>query len=261
MAKFYTVGVSAMMLFTVGTTMAQQKISVSGRITDSQGGALSGVTIKEKGGTVATSTNKSGNFSISVPSNATLIISNVGYQNQEVSVDGKTTITITLADGNAAIDEVVVVGYGTQKKAKLLGSISTIDAKQLENRAVTNVSSALSGLAAGVQVKVGNGKPGSDGATIRVRGVGTMNNNDALVIIDGIQGVMDAVNPEDIESISVLKDASSAAIYGARAANGVILITTKKVKLDKARRSIIRDYFQGPHPVLSLYLLMIMCVT
>lgn len=230
MAKFYTVGVSAMMLFTVGTTMAQQKISVSGRITDSQGGALSGVTIKEKGGTVATSTNKSGNFSISVPSNATLIISNVGYQNQEVSVDGKTTITITLADGNAAIDEVVVVGYGTQKKAKLLGSISTIDAKQLENRAVTNVSSALSGLAAGVQVKVGNGKPGSDGATIRVRGVGTMNNNDALVIIDGIQGVMDAVNPEDIESISVLKDASSAAIYGARAANGVILITTKKGK-------------------------------
>ncbi|UZJ64882.1 SusC/RagA family TonB-linked outer membrane protein [Sphingobacterium sp. KU25419] len=230
MAKFYTVGVSAMMLFTVGTTMAQQKISVSGRITDSQGGTLSGVTIKEKGGTVATSTNKSGNFSISVPSNATLIISNVGYQNQEVSVDGKSTITITLADGNAAIDEVVVVGYGTQKKAKLLGSISTIDAKQLENRAVTNVSSALSGLAAGVQVKVGNGKPGSDGATIRVRGVGTMNNNDALVIIDGIQGVMDAVNPEDIESISVLKDASSAAIYGARAANGVILITTKKGK-------------------------------
>ncbi|MEN5195108.1 SusC/RagA family TonB-linked outer membrane protein [Sphingobacterium faecium] len=230
MAKFYTLGVSAMMLFTAGTTMAQQKISVSGRITDSQGVALSGVTIKEKGGIAATSTSKTGDFSISVPSNATLIISNVGYQNQEVSVDGKTTITITLADGNAAIDEVVVVGYGTQKKAKLLGSISTIDAKQLENRAVTNVSSALSGLAAGVQVKVGNGKPGSDGATIRVRGVGTMNNNDVLVIIDGIQGVMDAVNPEDIESISVLKDASSAAIYGARAANGVILITTKKGK-------------------------------
>lgn len=230
MAKFYTVGVSAMMLFTVGTTMAQQKISVSGRVTDSQGAALSGVTIKEKGETVATSTNKSGDFSISVPSNATLLISYVGFQNQEVSVNGKTTITITLEDGNAAIDEVVVVGYGTQKKAKLLGSVSTIDAKQLENRPVTNVSTALSGVAAGVQVKQSTGRPGSDGATIRVRGVGTLNNSDALVVIDGIVGTMDAVNPNDIETISVLKDASSASIYGTRAGNGVILITTKKGK-------------------------------
>ncbi|UIR55462.1 TonB-dependent receptor [Sphingobacterium sp. SRCM116780] len=248
MAKFYTVGVSTMMLFAVSTSMAQQKISVSGRITDSQGGALSGVTIRERGGTSSTATSTSGTYTLSVPSNATLIISYVGYQNQEIAVNGKTTINVTLADASAAIDEVVVVGYGTQKKAKLLGSVSTIDAKQLENRAVTNVSAALSGLAAGVQVKVGNGKPGSDGATIRVRGVGTLNNNDALVIIDGIQGVMDAVNPEDIESISVLKDASSAAIYGARAANGVILITTKKGKNGQAPQINYSGLFSRTSP-------------
>jgi TonB-linked SusC/RagA family outer membrane protein len=230
MAKFYKVGLSAMMMFTVGASMAQQKISITGRITDSQGAPLVGVTIREKGGSASTSTNTTGSYSLSVNSNATLTITFVGYQNQEVAVNGRNVINVTMEETSAAIDEVVVVGYGQQKKAKLLGSVATIDGKKLESRAVTNVSSALSGLAAGVQVKVGNGKPGSDGATIRVRGTGTMNNNDALVIIDGIQGVMDAVNPEDIETISVLKDASSAAIYGARAANGVIVITTKKGK-------------------------------
>lgn len=234
MAKFYAIGLSAMTLFSVGTVHAQQKVNVTGQIKDSQGTPLSGVTIREKGGTLSTSTNGSGTYSLSVNPNGTLVISYVGYQNQEIVLNGRNAINVTLESASSAIDEVVVVGYGQQKKSKLLGSVATIDGKKLESRAVTNVSSALSGLAAGVQVKVGNGKPGSDGATIRVRGTGTMNNNDALVIIDGIQGVMDAVNPEDIETISVLKDASSAAIYGARAANGVIVITTKKGKVGQA---------------------------
>jgi len=230
MAKFYQWGMFIVLLCAGGAGMAQQQTIVSGRVTDKQGEPVSGATVREKGGGASTSTDVFGAYRISMADNGTIVVSFVGHRNQEVRVDGRSSVDIVLEDAEESLDEVVVVGYGTQSKSKLLGSVSTVDAKQFESRAVTNVSAALSGLAAGVQVKVGNGRPGSDGATIRVRGVGTMNNNDALVIIDGIQGVMDAVNPEDIESISVLKDASSAAIYGARAANGVILITTKKGK-------------------------------
>ncbi|MFD1769438.1 SusC/RagA family TonB-linked outer membrane protein [Sphingobacterium suaedae] len=248
MMKFYKLGLLMLLLSAAHLSIAQQKITVSGRITDNQGRPISGATVSEKGGGTSTSTNGEGLFSLSLANDGTMVISYIGFENQEEPVRGRSTINLTLSSSDAAIDEVVVVGYGTQKKAKLLGSVATIDAKQLENRAVTNVSSALSGLAAGVQVKVGNGKPGSDGAMIRVRGVGTMNNNDALVIIDGIQGVMDAVNPEDIESISVLKDASSAAIYGARAANGVILITTKKGKVGQAPQISYSGLFSRTTP-------------
>lgn len=233
MAKFYAIGLSAMTLFAVGVANAQQKVNVTGQIKDSQGTPLSGVTIREKGGTLSTSTNGSGTYSLSVSPNATLVISYVGYQNQEIALNGRTVVNVTMDGTSSVIDEVVVVGYGKQKKEKLLGSVSTIDAKQIENRPVTNVSTALSGVAAGVQVKQSTGRPGADGATIRVRGIGTMNNAEALVVIDGIVGTMDAVNPNDIETISVLKDASSASIYGTRAANGVILITTKKGKANQ----------------------------
>lgn len=234
MTKFYKLGLLILLLCSVSLSMAQQNIPVSGRVTNDRGEPIAGATIREKEGSVSTSTDDKGAYLITIASNGVLVVSYVGYNNQEVTVDGRQTVNITMESSDASLEEVVVVGYGTQSKSKLLGSVATIDGSQLENRAVTNVSTALSGLAAGVQVKVGNGRPGSDGATIRVRGVGTMNNNDALVIIDGIQGVMDAVNPEDIETISVLKDASSAAIYGARAANGVILITTKKGKAGQA---------------------------
>ena len=233
MAKFYAIGLSAMTLFAVGVANAQQKVNVTGQIKDSQGTPLSGVTIREKGETRSTSTNGSGTYSLSVSPNATLVISYVGYQNQEIALNGRNVVNVTMDGTSSVIDEVVVVGYGKQKKEKLLGSVSTIDAKQIENRPVTNVSTALSGVAAGVQVKQSTGRPGADGATIRVRGIGTMNNAEALVVIDGIVGTMDAVNPNDIETISVLKDASSASIYGTRAANGVILITTKKGKANQ----------------------------
>ncbi len=246
MTKYYKIGLLVLLLIAVQVTIAQQKIGVKGIITNSTGAPISGATITEKANTNATSSNQNGEFTIQATSNATLVIRSIGYLSQEVAV--KPTLQIQLQSEDAAIDEVVVVGYGTQKKSKLLGSVSTIDAKQLENRAITNVSSALSGLAAGVQAKVGNGKPGSDGATIRVRGTGTLNNNEALVIIDGIQGVMDAVNPDDIETISVLKDASSASIYGARAANGVILITTKKGKLGQAPQISYSGLFSRTTP-------------
>lgn len=245
MMKYYKVGLIAFLLFMVHISIAQQKITVAGKVTTNLGEPIVGASIREKGVSTATLTSNNGSFSIQVSSGATLIVSSIGYQTKEVLAKEQLQISL---DADDAIEEVVVIGYGTQKKSKLLGSVSTIDAKQLENRAVTNVSSALSGLAAGVQVKVGNGRPGSDGATIRVRGVGTMNNNSALVIIDGIQGVMDAVNPEDIETISILKDASSAAIYGARAANGVILVTTKKGRTGQAPQISYSGLFSRTTP-------------
>lgn len=226
---------------------AQDLKTISGKVTNQRGEPVVGATVRSVSGKTSTSTDAEGNYQLSVEINGKVIVSYLTNQ-AEHAVGASTLLNIVLQIDDESIEEVVVVGYGTQQKSKLLGSVSTIDAKQLENRAVTNVSSALSGLAAGVQVKVGNGKPGNDGATIRVRGTGTMNNNNALVIIDGIQGVMDAVNPEDIENISILKDASSAAIYGSRAANGVILITTKKGKANQKPQISYSGIFSRLNP-------------
>lgn len=210
----------------------QAAITVKGTVTDSQGEPLPGVSVVIRGTTTGTMTDADGNYSISVPnSSAVLVISYVGFRTQEQTVRERTSIDIVLQDANRELDEVVVVGYGVQKKANLTGSVVSIDfEKQALSRPVTNVSTALAGLSSGVQVMQTSGRPGSDGANIRIRGYGTLNDNSPLVIIDGMEGIMDAVLPQDIESISVLKDAASASIFGSRAANGVILITTKKGK-------------------------------
>lgn len=206
-----------------------QSRKVSGTVKDSKGELLPGVTVKIKGGGSATTTTVTGNYIITVPdSNAILVFSYVGFVSQEKAVGTATTVNIILADQSTNLTDVVVVGYGVQKKVNVIGSVATISSKDLENRPVANVSSALTGLSAGVAVRQTSGMPGSDGATIRIRGNGTLNNNNALVIVDGIQGVLDAINPDDIESISILKDAAAASIYGSLAANGVILVTTKK---------------------------------
>lgn len=140
-------------------------------------------------------------------------------------------MSITLKEDSKALDEVVVVGYGTQTKVNLTGAVSTISKDDLVNRPVTNVSSALQGLTPGVTITSGTGQPGNDASTIRVRGVGTLNNANPYILVDGIEtGTFDSIDPNDIESISVLKDAASAAIYGSKAANGVILVTTKRGK-------------------------------
>ncbi|MBO9638711.1 MAG: TonB-dependent receptor [Siphonobacter aquaeclarae] len=200
---------------------------ITGKVTDSQGQGIPGVSIVAKGSTKGTVTGADGTFQLTT-SAGTLVFSSVGFTTQEVQLGAQTDLKVSLSEENKALNEVVVVGYGTQKKVNMTGSVATIGAASIENRPVTNVSSSLAGLAPGVFVRQGSGKPGSDGATIRIRGTGTLNNSDALVIIDGIMGSMDAVNPNDIESISILKDAASASIYGSLAANGVILITTKK---------------------------------
>ncbi|MBC8616432.1 TonB-dependent receptor [Parabacteroides faecis] len=211
----------------------QAKKTVTGTVEDAMG-PIAGANIVEKGTTNGTITDMDGKFTLDVSPNAVLVVSFIGYTEQQIAVGNQTSFTIQIKEDSQALEEVVVVGYGTQKKVNLTGSVSSVDfADQALSRPITNVSNALAGLSAGVQVMQSSGQPGSDGSKIRIRGVGTLNNQDPLVLIDGVEGAMDLVNPQDIESISVLKDAASSSIYGSRAANGVVLITTKKGKAGK----------------------------
>lgn len=216
-------------------TVVGQQISVSGVVKDTGGAPLPGVNIIVKGTTNGTVTDFDGNFSLSVPNEASVLVFNfIGFESQDVVVGAKRHFNVFMGEELKKLDEVVVVGYGTQKKVNVSGAVSTVDfSNQAESRPMTNISSALGGLSSGVTVRQSVGKPGEDGASIRIRGLGTLNDNNPLVIIDGMEGLLDAVNPNDIDNISILKDAASCAIYGSRAANGVILVTTKKGSKDK----------------------------
>ena len=208
---------------------SQQQKSVSGKVTDSSRASLPGVSVVVKGTTNGTITDSNGNYSLpNVPENGTLQFSFVGMKGQEVAVGGKTTINVILEDETIGVEEVVVIGYGTQKKANLTGAVGSDQMDDMESRPLTNASLALQGTVAGVYALQSSGKPGDDHAVIDIRGVGTFGSNMPLIIIDGFPGSMSDVNANDIKSISVLKDAASSSIYGNRAANGVILITTKK---------------------------------
>jgi len=213
----------------------QQQKTISGKVTDSSGGSLPGVSIVVKGTTNGTISDSNGKYLLSnVPENATIQYSFVGMKTQEISVVGKTTIDVLLVEESIGIDEVVAIGYGTEKRVNVIGSVSQITAEKIENRPITSLSNALTGQMSGVTVIQRSGKPGANDGTIRVRGVGSFGATpDVLVLVDGIPSSMNEINLNDIESISVLKDASSAAIYGARSANGVILITTKSGKEGK----------------------------
>ncbi|MGA9648258.1 SusC/RagA family TonB-linked outer membrane protein [Pedobacter sp.] len=223
-----------MLLSFMAFTASAQSIKISGTVKDTKGEIIPGVSVKVKGTSTATVTSDEGKFSLAVPSSQSILIfSFIGYDTKEVTVGNSTNLVVTIQDQNNSLNDVVVVGYGVQKKVNVIGSVATIDAKAIENRPVTNLSSSLGGLSSGVSVRQASGKPGADGATIRIRGTGTLNSNNALIIVDGIVGSMDAVNPNDVETISILKDAAAASIYGSLAANGVILITTKKGKQGK----------------------------
>jgi len=214
---------------------AQQAQTISGRVTGDTGENLPGVTILVKGTNIGTASDIEGNYTLQVPAGSnTLVVSFVGYQTQEVVINNQATVNINLATDAKALQEVVVVGYGTQEKVNLTGAVAVVSAKELENRPVTNASSALQGLAPGLTAVSPSGFPGASGANLRIRGIGTLNNADPFIVIDGIPDVdINSINPEDIESVSVLKDAASASIYGSRAANGVILITTKTGKANQ----------------------------
>ena len=205
---------------------------------------LPGVNVVVKGNTtVGTITDIDGVFHLSVPGDAVLTVSYIGFKTQDVNVGNRPELKIVLEEDTETLDEVVVVGYGVQKKSVVTASIAKVSADDLENKAPVRMDNALKGLAAGVDVTSASGQPG-DSPRVRIRGIGTINDSDPLYIVDGmpIDGGLDFVNPNDIESIEVLKDAASGAIYGARAANGVILVTTKKGKLGKTSISYNFSY-------------------
>lgn len=204
----------------------QQNGTVKGVVLDAAGIPVIGANVVIKGTTTGTITDMDGNFVLSAPENAMLEISYIGYLPQTVRVMSGKDLKVTLKEDSKSLDELVVVGYGTQKKVNLTGAVTSLDAETLENRPITNSTQALQGMQ-GVYVNQAGAQPGADGATIRVRGQGTLNDNNPLILVDGIEFPLEAVNPNDIESISVLKDAASSAIYGSRAANGVILVKTK----------------------------------
>ncbi len=210
----------------------QQQKSVSGKVTDSSGGALPGVTVAIKGTTNGCITDANGNFSIAnIPENATLQFSFVGMKSQEVVVGGKTTVNVTLAVESIGVDEVIVIGYGTQQKVNVTGAVSTISSKILTDIPKPNTSNMLQGHVNGLQVVQPTASPGRDDPKLQIRGMGSFGaSSDPLILVDGIIGSLNNLNSIDVESISVLKDAASAAIYGSRAANGVILVTTKQGK-------------------------------
>lgn len=212
-----------------------QKWKVYGTVVDNEGLPIIGANILIVGSNVGTVTDVNGRFEIDVNSGDVISVSYLGYKNKEVKIGKQKEINIVLASDAELLDEVVVVGYGTQKKVNLTGAVSMVDSKSISNRPITNASQALQGVQ-GVYVNQGNGaQPGNDAATIRIRGMGSFSSagNDPLILIDGIAGSLSDVNPQDIASISVLKDAASSAIYGSRAANGVILVTTKKAEAGK----------------------------
>lgn len=212
---------------------AKATVKIKGVVSDAQGPVI-GASVVEKGTTNGTITDMDGNFELNVPTGATIVISYIGYVEQQIVIGSNHNLTIKLKEDNKMLEEVVVVGYGAQKKVNLTGSVASINVAEVaESRPLTNVSQALAGMAAGVNVSASNNRPGDDKTSITVRGQGTLNDAAPLVIIDGVESNINSVNPQDIETMSVLKDAASAAIYGSRAANGVILITTKKGKSGK----------------------------
>lgn len=218
----------------------QQKVKTTGVVVDENGEPLIGVSVKVQGTATGTVTDLNGRFSIDSPKGAVLSLSFIGYKTITVKADG-TPLNIVMKEDSEQLDEVVVVGYGTQKKVNVTGAVGMVDAKVLAARPVTNVAQALQGTVPGLNFTVGSEGGALDGSmSFNIRGAGTIGDGSGsspLVLIDGIEGNLNSLNPNDIETVSVLKDAASASIYGARAAFGVILIQTKKGKAGKARVS------------------------
>ncbi|MBR5956196.1 MAG: TonB-dependent receptor [Bacteroidales bacterium] len=228
------------------SSLYAQNINVTGKVTDQDGLPVIGATVMLSGNqTVGALTDTDGNYSISVPSRSSLIFSCIGYETQTVAVDGRNVINIVFAADNEFLEETVVIGYGTQKKKLITGSTVNISGEDIQKQNTTNALGALYSSVPGVNIVQTNGMPGS-GYSIKVRGIGTTGNSDPLIVIDGVAGGnLDDLNPADIESIDILKDAASAAIYGARAANGVVLVTTRQGKIGEKKASVTFDAYMG----------------
>ncbi|MBE9585423.1 TonB-dependent receptor [Mucilaginibacter sp. JRF] len=217
--------------FTFLNAFAQSK-RVTGVVSDNAG-PIPGASVRVKGSTVGTTTTATGTYTLNVPDGAILEVTYVGYTTQEIAVGDRTTINITLASNSQALQEIVVVGYGTAQRKDLTGSVSSVSADQIAKVPVTQLDQALQGRSAGVQVTNNDGAPGA-GVSVQIRGVGSLGSNDPLYVVDGypITGGLNNINPSDIASMDILKDASATAIYGVRAANGVVIITTKRGRKD-----------------------------
>ncbi|WAC15416.1 TonB-dependent receptor [Dyadobacter pollutisoli] len=224
-----------------------QDVTVKGKVSDEQGQGLPGVSVVAKGTSVGTVTDLEGNYSVNVPGSTTLVFSFIGYITQEIPLGSKTSLDVKMLSDTKALEEVVVVGYGTAKKATLTGSVTAVKGAELQKAPAANLSNTLGGRLPGVSAVQGSGEPGYDGSAIRIRGTNSLGNSNALIVVDGVpnrSGGLDRLNPADIESISVLKDAA-AAIYGSRAGNGVILITTKRGKTGKPQLSYDMNFGMG----------------
>jgi len=214
-------------------TEEAQIAQLTGKIVDKAGQPLPGASVVVKGTDRGTVSDQNGNYSLNVNNGEVIVVSFIGFLKKEIAYKGETSLTTQLLDDVAGLEELVVVGYGTQKKINVTGAVAAIEAKDIDSRPVKNLSTALQGLMAGVTVVNSTALPGQNGSSIRIRGVGTLGDANPLVVVDGIPGGdLNILNPADIESISVLKDAASSSIYGVRGANGVIVVTTKKGKED-----------------------------
>ena len=201
---------------------------LTGRVLTVSGKPVEGASVQIKGNKAGTVTNSSGDFTISAIEGSTLVISSVGFSSQEVKATTQ-TMTITLAESVSGLADVVVVGYGTQRRAAITGSVVSLKNEALNRRQVASASNVLQGIAPGVTVQQQSGKPGADGASIRIRGFSSLfADSNPLIIVDGVVSTLDNIDPNAIESISILKDAASTAIYGSRASNGVVLVKTKR---------------------------------
>ncbi|MGX5818808.1 SusC/RagA family TonB-linked outer membrane protein [Chitinophaga lutea] len=241
MKRFTRLILAALPLLGIAMSAWAQDLAISGKVTSAADNSpLMGVSVQIVGTSTGAATDLNGLFKLNAPAGATLKISFIGYITQEIKVAKAGLLEIKLQEDVQKLNETVVVGYGTRKKATLTGAISTLEMVDKEGQPITNVSNALHGTT-GVFVNLKNSQPGVDRAQIRIRGVGTLNNSNPLVLVDGIEYSMDELNPNDIESISILKDAA-AAIYGSRGANGVILVTTKK---GKGAGKVNYSYYRG----------------
>lgn len=231
----YAVSGNKIIVTPAAAAASAQPKKVTGRVVDANGEPVIGATIKEQGTANGTITDFDGNFALDVADNAMIEVSYIGYKSQELKAVAGKTLSVTLREDTEMLDEVVVVGFGTQKKVNLTGAVGVADAEVLESRPVTSATQALQGLVPGLQITTNTGEMDKS-MNINIRGTGTIGEGSSgspLVLIDGMEGDINSVNPQDIENVSVLKDAAASSIYGSRAPFGVILVTTKKGKSGK----------------------------
>ncbi len=213
-------------------TQQSKTIRVVGVVYEPGGVPAVGVSVRVKGTSIGTATDLNGKYSINAPSDGTLIFTYVGFKQNEVLINGQTSLDVTMVE-NEQLDEVIVIGYGTTTRKSVVGAVDQISAKTIENRPVSNLTQALQGASPSLTIQQRSMNPNDNSMNINIRGISTMNNNSPLIVIDGLvsdNSSLDKLNPSDIENVSILKDAGTAAIYGSRSANGVLLVTTKKGK-------------------------------